>query len=190
MDKQLTNNTFATLSKVGVKHLVSKKGKLDYISWADAWSILKTQCPTATRTVYEHEATGLNYFTDGRTAYVKVGITVNSEEIIDMLPVMDFRNKSVSIDNLTSMDVNSAIQRSTAKAIAMHGLGISLYSGEDIPSAPAVKPNLVLGSPNYKKVLKYVESNKELGADALLTQLRTKYVIDGGVEVALTVACK
>jgi len=48
----------------------------------------------------------------------------------------------------------------------------------------------VLGSPNYKKVLSYVESNKELGAKALLVQLRTKYVIDGGVEVALTVACK
>jgi len=190
MDKQLTNNTFATLSKVGVKHLVSKKGKLDYISWADAWTLLKTHCPDATRTIYEHEATGLNYFSDGKTCYVKVGITIEGEEIIDCLPVMDFRNKSVSVDNLTSMEVNTAIQRSTAKAIAMFGLGISLYSGEDIPSEPAPKPILVLGSQNYVKVLKYVESNKELGVESLLAQLRTKYVIDGGVEVALTVACK
>ena len=181
MDKQLT--TFDTLSKIPVKHLVSKKGGLDYISWADAWSLLKRNCPDATRKVYESQATELNYFTDGRTAYVKVGITVNGEEIVDCLPVMDFRNKSITVDNLTSMDVNSAIQRSTAKAIAMHGLGISLYSGEDIPSTPkkVVKKALALNTPALSKVIQYCQANKDKGIEALIVQLESKYTIDGVV---------
>ncbi len=178
MDKSTT--TFDTLSKLPVKHLVSKKGGLDYISWADAWSLLKRNCPDATRKVYESEITGLNFFTDGKTAYVKVGVTVQGEEIVDMLPIMDFRNKSVTVDKLTSMDVNKAIQRSTAKAIAMHGLGISLYSGEDIPTepkAPAVKPSLELNTAAFAKVLKYVQANADKGGDALVSQLKTKYSI-------------
>ncbi len=174
--------TFETLSKIAVKHLVSKKGGLDYISWADAWSLLKTNCPDATRNIYEHEATGLNYFTDGNTAYVKVGVTVDGEEIIDCLPIMDFRNKSVTVDKLTSMDVNKAIQRSTAKAIAMHGLGISLYSGEDIPAEPKPKPTLELNSPQLNKVMSYVKSNKDMGANVLISQLRGKYTFNTIVE--------
>ena len=58
--------------------------------------------------------------------------TVEGEEHIDMLPVMDYRNKSISIDKMTSFDVNKTIQRATAKAIAMHGLGIRLWTGEDL----------------------------------------------------------
>ena len=188
MDKQ---TTFGTLSKIPVKHLVSKKGGLDYISWADAWSLLKTQCPDATRKVYESEITGLNYFSDGNTAYVKVGVTVQGEEIIDMLPVMDFRNKSVAVDKLTSMDINKAIQRSTAKAIAMHGLGISLYSGEDIPAEPkkaAVKPSLELNTAAYAKALSYVQANASKGADALLTQLKGKYSISDKVANTIKVS--
>ena len=187
MDKQ---TTFGTLSKIPVKHLVSKKGGLDYISWSDAWSLLKTNCPDATRKVYESEITGLNYFSDGNTAYVKCGITVQGEEIIDMLPVMDFRNKSVTVDKLTSMDINKAIQRSTAKAIAMHGLGISLYSGEDIPSEPkkpAVKPSLELNTDSFAKVSKFVKANSKDGKNALVAKLRTKYTISKVVEDALQI---
>tara|TARA_Y100001938_G_scaffold150139_1_gene239794 strand:- start:4582 stop:5157 length:576 start_codon:yes stop_codon:yes gene_type:complete len=172
--------TFDMLSKIPVKHLVSKKNGLDYVSWADAWSLLKRNCPDATRKVYESDVTGLNYFTDGRTAYVKVGITVGGEEIIDMLPVFDFRMKAIPVDKITSMDVNKAIQRSTAKAIAMHGLGVALYSGEDIPQevkAPKVKPSLELNTPAFAKVLKYVQANSHEGADALVSKLKTKFTI-------------
>lgn len=186
MDKQ--SNTFEVLSKIPVKQLVSKKGGLDYISWADAWSLLKTQCPDATRTVYESPVTGLNYFSDGKTAYVKVGITVSGEEIIDMLPVFDFRMKAIGVDKITSMDVNKAIQRSTAKAIAMFGLGISLYSGEDIPAeppAPIKKQSLELNTDAFAKVVKFCTANKGDGAKALLTKLSTKYTISSVVSDTL-----
>ena len=124
-------NYFKKLSAINVKQMAEKKGKFNYLSWANAWALLKENHPDANRTVYESEHTGLNYFTDGKTASVKVGITVwqDPEDIehIDYLPIMDYRNNSIPLEKITSMDVNTAIQRSTAKAIAMHGLGISIF---------------------------------------------------------------
>jgi hypothetical protein len=126
--------TYATLSAIDVRPKVERKGQLDYLSWANAWHLLLQKYPDSTRCVYEDPSTGLNFFSDGRTAYVKVGITVKGIEHIDMLPVMDFRNNSISVDKMTSFDVNKTIQRATTKAIAMHGLGLSLWTGEDVPA--------------------------------------------------------
>ena len=75
MTKQ--SNYFEELAKVDIKDKVEKKGNFDYLSWANAWAFVKLKYPNAQRTVYEDQATGLNFFTDGRTAYVKVGITIN-----------------------------------------------------------------------------------------------------------------
>ena len=59
--------------------------------------------------------------------------TINGLEHIEELPVMDFKNKSVFLDSVTSFDVNKAIQRSLTKAVARHGLGLYIYAGEDLP---------------------------------------------------------
>ena len=142
-------NIFKKLSSVSIKDKTDKKGKFDYISWATAWSMIKTEYPNAQRKVYESEHTGLNFFTDGKTAYVKVGITIDEMEHIDYLPVMDYRNNSIPIEKVTSMDVNTAIQRSTAKAIAMHGLGLSLWIGEDTLSV--VKPQQPVSKTHVKQ---------------------------------------
>ena len=83
-------------------------------------------------TIYEN-ADGWNYFTDGRTCWVKTGVTINGLEHIEYLPVMDYRNKSIPLDSVTSFDVNKAIQRSLTKACARHGLGLYIYAGEDLP---------------------------------------------------------
>ena len=189
-------SVYGHLSGIDVRPKVERKGNLDYLSWAQAWHMLKQLYPQAQRIVYESEHTGLNYFTDGRTCYVKVGIVVNDIEHIDMLPVMDYRNNSISVDKVTSMDVNKAIQRATAKAIAMHGLGLSLWTGEDVPSqpseakeAPSKEPkqriSLEVDDDNWPKVLKYVVANKELGIDELLKNLRTKYKVSTKVQKAL-----
>ena len=89
-----TKSIYKTLSTINVRDKVEKKGGLDYLSWANAWHILKQNYPKAQRIIYEHDHTGFNFFTDGKTAWVKVGIVVNDIEHIDMLPVMDFRNNS------------------------------------------------------------------------------------------------
>jgi hypothetical protein len=189
-------SVYSHLSGIDVRPKVERKGNLDYLSWAQAWHMLKQLYPQAQRNIYEQPETGLNYFTDGRTCYVKVGIVVNDIEHIDMLPVMDYRNNSISVDKVTSMDVNKAIQRATAKAIAMHGLGLSLWTGEDVPSqpseakdAPSKEPkqriSLEVDDENWGKVLKYVVANKELGIDELLKNLRTKYKVSTKVQKAL-----
>lgn len=189
------NSVFSTLSSVAIKDKVERKGNIDYLSWAYAWSLLKQHYPTAQRVVYEDPATGWNYFSDGRSAWVKVGVTVEGQEHIDYLPIMDFRNQAIPVDRVNQFEVNKAIQRSTAKAIAMHGLGLQLWTGEDIPelttSAPAPAApkkaapkkeqeddgliELNVGDANWEKVVKYIETNASLGVEKIGKQLVRKY---------------
>ena len=130
------DNYFMELNSVDVSEKIEKKGKLTYLSWAWAWGELKKRHPDATSTVYETE-NGMNYFNDGKTAWVKVGVTVNGIEHIEYLPVMDMGNqKSMPLERVTSWDVNKAIQRAITKAIARHGLGLYIYAGEDLPEEP------------------------------------------------------
>lgn len=184
-------SVFATLQEVAIKSKVEQKGNLDYISWANAWQMLKDKFPEAQRKVYEHEHTGLNYFTDGKTAYVKVGIIVEGLEHIDYLPIMDFRNNPVSIEKLTCTEVNKAIQRSTAKAIAMHGLGIQLWTGEDLPEepkkavAPVELPTLKTGSEDWTKVSNWVGENKEMDFESLISKLENRFKLASKEKTAL-----
>lgn len=89
--------------------------------------------PAGVVTIKKTTTVPVNYFTDGRTCWVKVGVTVEGIEHIEELPVMDNRNKSISSAAVTSTDVNKAIQRALTKAIARHGLGLYIYSNEDLP---------------------------------------------------------
>lgn len=188
-----TKSVFQTLSSISVKDKIEQKGNLDYLSWANAWAMLKSIYPDAQRKVYEHDHTGFNYFTDGNSAYVKVGIIVNGLEHIDYLPIMDFRNNAIPMAKITATDVNKAIQRSTAKAIAMHGLGLSLWTGEDIPEMVEQKPEekvklvtLTKTSDNWANVVKYVETNKALGFDKIKQQLTRKYTLTPAVAKELS----
>jgi hypothetical protein len=126
------NNYFNELNSVDCKDKIEKKNGLSYLSWAFAWAEVKKKHPDANYTVYENKD-GWNYFTDGRTGWVKTGVTVNGIEHIEFLPIMDFRNKSIPADSITSFDVNKSIQRSLTKACARHGLGLYIYAGEDLP---------------------------------------------------------
>lgn len=125
-------NYFIELNNVNVNQWVEKKNNLSYVSWANAWAEVKKKHPDATYTIYEN-ADGWNYHTDGKTGWVKTGVTVNGIEHIEYLPIMDFRNASIKLENITSFDVNKAIQRSLTKACARHGLGLYIYAGEDLP---------------------------------------------------------
>ena len=125
-------SVFEVLNAIDCSQHIEKKNGLTYLSWAWAWSILKKHYPQATYTIYE-DADGRNYHTDGRTCWVKTGVCVEGMEHIEYLPVMDFKNASITIDRVTSFDVNKAIQRSLTKAVARHGLGLYIYAGEDLP---------------------------------------------------------
>ena len=137
MEKQ---TIFATLNSVNCNEHTEKKNGLTYLSWAWAWAEVKKRYPTANYTIYEN-AEGWNYFTDGRTCWVKTGVTIEGLEHIEYLPVMDYRNASIPLEKVTSFDVNKAIQRSLTKAAARHGLGLYIYAGEDLPEdAPKIAP--------------------------------------------------
>lgn len=128
----MTDNYFIELSAINCNDHTENKNGLTYLSWAWAWRKLKERFPDSSYTIYENE-NGWFYHTDGRTAWVKTGVTVNGIEHIEYLPVMDYKNKSIALENLTSFDVNKAIQRSLTKAVARHGLGLYIYAGEDLP---------------------------------------------------------
>jgi hypothetical protein len=175
---------FKELNAINVNKMTEKKGNLTYLSWAYAWQETMKVCPDMTRTVYE-SATGNNYHTDGKTAWVKVGITIGGQEHIDYLPIMDARNAALPLEKVTSFDVNKAIQRSTTKAIGLHGLGLYIYAGEDMPdeektakapSEPAII-ELVVGDENWAKVMNYLTANKKKGSKFIIEQLSKKYSI-------------
>lgn len=128
-------SVFSRLNGINVNDHTEKKNGLTYLSWAWAWAEVKKLFPGATYTIYERntEYGPVNYFTDGRTCWVKTGVTIDGLEHIEELPVMDYKNRSIGFDAVNSMDVNKAIQRSLTKACARHGLGLYIYAGEDLP---------------------------------------------------------
>lgn len=128
-----TETLFEKLNKVNVNDKTEKKGKFTYLSWAFAWGELKKVAPDAKVTVYHNEKDNMPYFESEAGVIVKVGVEVNGVEHISFLPLMDFKNKSISKDSFDMMDVNKAIQRATVKAIGLHGLGLYIYAGEDLP---------------------------------------------------------
>ena len=150
-------NAFARLSAINVNGKTESKNGLTYLSWAWAWAEVKKLYPDANYTIYERPV-GTIYWTDGKTCWVKTGVTIAGLEHIEYLPVMDYKNRSIPLDNVTSYDVNKSIQRSLTKACARHGLGLYIYAGEDLPEdgreepkaapkaepkeAPKAKPNL------------------------------------------------
>lgn len=133
-------NYFEKLYSIDVTKKTEKKNNLTYLSWAWAWAEVKKIHPDANYIVYENSE-GWNYFTDKKTCWVKTGVIINGIEHIEYLPVMDFRNKSIPFESVTSFDINKAIQRSLTKAVARHGLGLYIYAGEDLPENTSINGN-------------------------------------------------
>ena len=125
-------NYFEELNAVNVNDKTEQKNGLTYLAWAYAWGEVKKRYPEASYVIYEN-AQGWNYHTDRRTCWVKTGVSIEGIEHIEELPVMNNRNQSIPLENVTSCDVNKAIQRSLTKACARHGLGLYIYAGEDLP---------------------------------------------------------
>jgi hypothetical protein len=197
-----SKTVFDTLNAINVNDRTETKNNLTYLSWAWAWQTVKENYPTATYTIYENEG-GMFYHSDGKSAWVKTGVTIEGIEHIEYLPVMDFRNASIQIDKLNSTDVNKSIQRSLTKAIARHGLGLYVYAGEDLPQnevvalaeekAKAEKERkaaalltLKKGDKNWDNIINYVTANKSQGVDKLTEMVGKKYKVTATVIRAIT----
>ena len=158
------DNYFQELYAVDVSEKVREKNGLTYLSWAAAWAEVKKRYPEATYRVYENPE-GRFWFDDGRTGWVKTGVVINDIEHIERLPVLDFKNKSIPADNITSYDANRAVQRSLTKACGRHGLGLYIYEGEDLPESAAAL--IEMNEKNYRIVSKLSKEMPDAKAELL-----------------------
>jgi hypothetical protein len=123
------NMSIEMLLKKNVNEHVEKKNGLSYLSWAWAWAEALKADPKAS---YKIEMFNCKcYMEINGTAMVFVTVTMFDKPMTCQLPVMDYRNKAIL--NPDAFAVNTAIMRCMTKALALHGLGLYLYSGEDVP---------------------------------------------------------
>ena len=126
------NKTWKTLSSLNVNDDKEKKGEFDYLSWADAWKHVQSAVDDATYELLDD----IVYPDNSRE--VRCSVTINGVTHTMWLAVMDFKNRAIK--NPDSAAINKARMRCFVKAIAMHGLGLYIYQGEDLPDAPEEKP--------------------------------------------------
>ena len=125
---------YEKLSKVNVNKHKKKKGQFDYLSWPLAIQELLKICPDASWQVHEYQnEDGLvaPYMTTNAGCFVRVSVTCDEITRSQVHPVTDNRNQTIA--QPTAQDINTSIQRCLAKAIALHGLGLYIYAGEDLP---------------------------------------------------------
>ena len=134
MATKKTTNYFTELDQVDVTQHIEKKGKFNYLSWAYAVRELKKRHPHATWTV--HEWDGMPFISTTCGFFVKVTVIVNEVEMTQVHPVLDHQSKPITAPN--SFQINTSIQRCLAKAIALHGFGLHIFVGEDLPSSPPI----------------------------------------------------
>ena len=165
-----TQSTFMKLYKQDVSKYSEKKGKFTYLSWAHAWSLLKKTCPDARYGVTKAED-GSPFFVTQCGFFVDVWVEVDGLSLSQIHPVLDNRNQPIEKPN--AFHINTSIQRALAKTIALHGLGLYIFAGEDLPEPDALTPaeedNLYdLAKPLGKKFvddLKYKTGKMELHAN-------------------------
>ncbi len=203
MEKKQT--VFERLSAINVNDHVEKKDNLTYLSWAWAWSKTKTECPDATYKILETE------YDEALGFMCHTTVTIEGETLEMWLPVMDGKNKSMKktaysystrygdkqVDAATTFDINKTIMRCLVKNLAMFGLGIYIYAGEDLPESetattkvetvkkPVAETGLIelkKGTENWDAVVKYVTANKKNGIEKIGAQLVRKYKISPAIK--------
>jgi len=160
-------STFMKLYKTDVSKYIEKKGQFNYLSWANAVAELKKACPTARWGVTKAED-GSPFFVTQCGYFVDVWVEVDGISLSQIHPVLDNRNDP--IEQPDAFQINTSIQRALAKCIALHGLGLYIFAGEDLPEPDALTPDeekklYELAKPLGKKFvddLKYKAKNMEL----------------------------
>ncbi|BAD65396.1 phage-related protein [Shouchella clausii KSM-K16] len=134
--KKMTNH-FEKLAAIDVSEHVERKGNFSYLSWAWAVDQLRRHDPSATWEVKRFD--GMPYMKTELGYFVEVEVTSNGIGMSQIHPVLDNRNKPIA--KPTPFDINTSIQRCLVKAIALHGLGLYIYAGEDLPKVEEEKPS-------------------------------------------------
>jgi len=130
-------SVFEKLAAIDCSRHVEKKGKFSYLSWPFAVRALRENAPDATWCVVRYN--DLPYQKTECGTFVEVAVTVEGITLSQIHPVLNAQNKT--IETPTAFDINTSIQRALVKAIALHGLGLYIYAGEDLPN-PSAEPEV------------------------------------------------
>tara|TARA_R110000803_G_scaffold72729_2_gene136426 strand:- start:11846 stop:12484 length:639 start_codon:yes stop_codon:yes gene_type:complete len=192
-DRELT--TFEKLSAINVNKKAEKKNNLTYLSWAWAWSEVKKACPDATYQMHETD------YDEALGFMCHSSVTIQGETLSMWLPVMDGANKAMKkeeysyatrygdkqVAGATMFDVNKTMMRCLVKNLAMFGMGIYIYAGEDLPepshevlTPKEVVPKEALMELNDEKmidVLSYVATHKAKGLEWIINNISKKYKV-------------
>jgi hypothetical protein len=206
----MQKSVFETLNAINVNDKVEKKKDLTYLSWSYAWGEVKKVYSDATYNIVFDPNTNKPYFYDETLGYMVITSVTIQEQTLEMwLPVMDGANQAMkseayeystrygvkTVDAATMFDINKTLMRCLTKNLAMFGLGLYIFAGEDLPEVDAAPKNatpvkkaaaksaepsaelawLKLGDDNWAKVAAYVEANKANGYDKIVAQLKRKY---------------
>jgi len=187
--KTTKKSTFDALNAINVNDRTEKKGNLTYLSWSWAWQEVKKRFPDATYTYHRDSETNLPFsYKEGVGAFCHTSVTIKDETLEMWLPVMDNRNQSVL--KPTSTQINNTLMRCLTKNLAMHGLGLYIYAGEDIPQITTdeiAKSNQDKKSDkqevtkdNWSDIVDNAKKLQErkLKWDTILQRLMTKYIVD------------
>lgn len=220
-----TKSVFETLSALNVNDKVEKKNGLTYLSWAWSWAEVKKAFPDASYEVIKDEESNMPFVYSPTLGFMcSTKVTIKGETLEMWLPVMDGANKSMKVEEYqyktrfgvktvqgaTMFDINKTIMRCLVKNLAMFGLGIYIYAGEDLPEGESVTSRLEkttpkkattvsksksnakitnkkaiklnIGDENWDNVLKYVVANKQLGLKKIGENLLTKYSMTATVK--------
>jgi hypothetical protein len=205
-------SAFNTLNSIDVNAKTEKKSGLTYLSWAYAWAEVKKLYPNASYEI-QRNIDGMPFVCDPSLGYmVSTVVTIDDVSHEMWLPVMDGANKAMksesyeyatkygnkTVEAATMFDINKTLMRCLTKNLAMHGLGLYIYAGEDLPEeqttantiTQTITPTsptlsilpLVKGDANWDNVEKYVKANKSIGEDKILQQIGRKYDITDAVK--------
>lgn len=135
MDADKEKSVYEVLSKIDLSDRVEKKGRFSYVSWSDAVAVLLENYPKSTWEVTKWSE-GMPYCQTTTGAFVEVAVTVEGITRTQVHPVLDHSNKPIPSPN--AFQINTSIQRCLAKAIALHGLSLYIFRGEDLPPSDLV----------------------------------------------------
>ena len=173
-------SAFSVLSKIDVSEHTEKKGNYTYLSWAWAVKVLLEEFPKAVWQIHTFVDNGTEspYMRTDAGCFVQVSVEIDKVIRTQIHPVLDNRNKTV--DEPNAFQVNTSIQRCLAKAIALHGLGLYIYAGEDLPQAPDA-----LNKEQYKSMLDLLAIIGDKGLEAkLVEQIGSEAINDSNYKAA------
>ena len=205
----IEKTVFENLFEVNVNGHVEKKKDLSYLSWPYAWAEIKKRYPKANYKIHQFGEKQLPYvFDEGIGFMVFTSVTIEDVTHSMWLPVMDSSNKAmksegytydtrfkkdISVESATMFDINKTIMRCLVKNLAMFGLGLYIYSGEDLPEVEVEKisakdamilKNVVMGLDNADKLYSTLLQKYNIKSFKELTQKQRTDILEGLAEMS------